>query len=234
VPDGIVHYVGAELELFQHAVRWKEYWAAQIARWIRGDVLEVGAGLGANTLRLQNPSVRTWLCLEPDPKLAMELGQIVAAAPRIDVSVGTIATIEDRSFDCILYIDVLEHIEDDRTELARAARLLRPNGRLVVLAPALPVLYSRFDQSIGHYRRYTAKTLLACGPPTCQVEASYYLDCVGMLASLGNRMLLRQAQPTLNQILLWDRWIVPASILLDSVFSRVIGKSVLAVWIRRS
>jgi 4-amino-4-deoxy-L-arabinose transferase-like glycosyltransferase len=51
------HYVGTELELFARALHWKSYWSRSIGRWVRGDVLEVGAGLGSNTLLLQNPTV---------------------------------------------------------------------------------------------------------------------------------------------------------------------------------
>ena len=42
-------YVGTELELFQHATRWKAYYARALRRFIVGDVLEVGAGLGATS-----------------------------------------------------------------------------------------------------------------------------------------------------------------------------------------
>ena len=44
----------------------------------------------------------------------------------------------EAKFDAILYIDVLEHIEDDRAEMARAAARLKPGGALIVLAPAHP------------------------------------------------------------------------------------------------
>ena len=41
-------YIGQELEIFAQAVNWKRYFARYIAPYIRGDVLEVGAGIGAN------------------------------------------------------------------------------------------------------------------------------------------------------------------------------------------
>jgi len=106
-------YQGQELDLFAHAKRWKQYWAAQINPWISGDVLEVGAGLGRNTVILQNAAVRSWHCLEPDPRLAAETAATAAAMPHCTASAGTIATIQNREFDSILYIDVLEHIDTD-------------------------------------------------------------------------------------------------------------------------
>ena len=50
-----------------------------------------------------------------------------------------------------------------------------------------------------------------------------------MLASLGNRILLRAAMPTAGQISLWDSYMVPASRLLDPLLFHRVGKSIVAV-----
>ena len=47
-------YQGDELELFQHAKNWKKYFSRQIKPFIKGNVLEVGAGIGATTLLLND------------------------------------------------------------------------------------------------------------------------------------------------------------------------------------
>lgn len=134
--------------------------------------------------------------------------------------------------DVILYIDVLEHIQDDRAEMERAAALLRPGGRIIVLAPAHQRLYSPFDAAIGHYRRYSRSALSARTPEGSRIETIRYLDCVGIITSLVNRAFLRQRQPTLRQILFWDSLVVPLSRVLDPVFGIHLGKSVLSVWRR--
>jgi 2-polyprenyl-3-methyl-5-hydroxy-6-metoxy-1,4-benzoquinol methylase len=106
-------------------------------------VLEVGAGIGANTEHIHHSQVRSIRCLEPDQvRRATVLGR--ARNTGISVSVGTICSVAGRLFDTILYIDVLEHIEDDQSELAQAVRFLRPGGRLIVLAPAYQALYSPY------------------------------------------------------------------------------------------
>ena len=128
-------YAGRELDIFAHAQRWKRYWSAQLRPYIAGDVLEVGAGIGANTGLFRAFTKGRWLCLEPDPQLAAQIrGQ--------EVQVGTLRDVAAQRFDTILYIDVLEHIEDDAGELQQAAELLRPGGRIVVLAPAHQSLFS--------------------------------------------------------------------------------------------
>jgi SAM-dependent methyltransferase len=227
-------YVGNELTLFAAATNWKAYFARQLTPFIRGNVLEVGAGIGSNTLLLRNPAVTSWLCLEPDPSLALEAERTVSALPDTRVAVGTTASAELGRYDTLLYIDVLEHIEDDRGELERAARLLAPGGHLVVLCPAHQALYSEFDRAIGHFRRYDAKTLTASGPASLTLERDFYLDSVGMLASFANRAFLKSGQPTPAQIRTWDRYLVRLSILLDPCFGRRLGKSVIAVWRRET
>jgi hypothetical protein len=149
------------------------------------------------------------------------------------VQIGTTADVNPRSrFDTILYIDVLEHIEDDRAEVARAGELLAPGGTLIVLSPAFQQLYSEFDQSVGHYRRYTRASLAAVMPPSLHRVRLRYLDSVGFLASLSNRALLRQALPSRRQIAVWDRVMIPASRALDPLLARAFGRSVLAVYER--
>ncbi len=226
------HYVGTELELFANATRWKAYFSRHIARWVRGDVLEVGAGIGTNTRELHGPRVRSWLCLEPDASLAAQAAQKVAGLPTCSVVVGTTGTAKLSNYDSILYIDVLEHIEDDHEELDRAASLLRPEGHLVVLCPAHQSLYSELDRAVGHFRRYDAKSMTACGPASLTLERVFYLDSVGMLASLANRALLKSSEPSLGQIKVWDRFMVPLSRLLDPCTGRRLGKSVVGVWQR--
>jgi hypothetical protein len=57
-----------------------------------------------------------------------------------------------------------------------------------------------------------------------------YLDSVGVIASGANRLLLRSGMPTASQVALWDRVMVPVSRVIDPLFGRRIGKSILGVW----
>jgi SAM-dependent methyltransferase len=225
-------YDGSTLEKFSHVRNWKSYWVSVLRPYIAGDVLEVGAGLGANTERIINPQVQSIHCLEPDKALAARLREAVQGKEGITASVGTIEDVSGRLFDSILYIDVLEHIEHDRTELARAAQLLKRGGRLIVLSPAHGALYSPFDREIGHYRRYDRESLRSCGPAGMRLEMMKYLDCVGLIASGANRLMLKQRIPTLRQIRVWDKYMVWASTMLDRLLGYRLGKSIAAVWVR--
>ncbi len=220
-------YPGTELELFATAKNWKTYVAESLRPYIRGRVLDVGAGIGGNIHYLTNPAVTAWTALEPDSRLASAIGE----AEGRTVVVGTLAALPpEMKYDTILYMDVLEHIDDDRAELRSAARLLAPGGNLVVLAPAHQFLFSPFDTAVGHHRRYNLPQLRALTPLGLRTELCRLMDSVGFFASLANRILLRQTDPTPGQIAVWDRLMVRASRLIDPVIRFHIGKSALMVW----
>jgi SAM-dependent methyltransferase len=227
-------YPGGELEYFQHAVTWKAYYASVLRPFIAGDVLEVGAGLGGTSRFLCDGRERTWTCLEPDGGLLQRLRASLAANPLPVPSRTLLGTVRDLSpseqFDTVLYIDVLEHIEDDRSELDRRAGHLRPGGAIIVLAPAHNWLFSPFDRAIGHYRRYSRSRAASITPGSLDLASAFYLDSAGMLASLGNRLLLRAPSPTLKQIRFWDSVLIPLSRTVDRVTLRRIGKTLVAIW----
>jgi len=228
------HYVGSELDLFAEAKVWKSYVGKQVSPYLGPAVLEVGAGQGGTTRFLARPNVQRWVCLEPDPALAERLGQVIADGTlpaTCEVVVGTLDQVPESSlFDTILYMDVVEHIEKDQEELARAAAHLRPGGHLVVLSPAHQWLYTPFDRAIGHYRRYSRATLRALTPPGLSLVRLSYLDSIGMAASLGNRLVLQSAMPNARQIAFWDRFAVRLSRVFDPLLGYRLGKSVLGVW----
>jgi SAM-dependent methyltransferase len=226
-------YIGSELELFSTATNWKAYIRQMITPDLSSPILEVGAGIGGTTKVLCAPEYQSWLCLEPDPVMAKQL-QVVLAEGGLDQCQARSGTLNDllpeEQFNSILYVDVLEHIEDDRGELKAAISHLRPGGRLIVLSPAHQWLFTPFDQAIGHYRRYTIRTLAALTPPDATLKRTIYLDSVGLLASLGNRLILKSKMPTVSQIKVWDQLMVPLSKRLDPILGYSLGKSVIAVW----
>jgi SAM-dependent methyltransferase len=227
-------YVGSELELFRNATNWKSYWSALIQGYIGDEVLEVGAGIGATTQVLCDDHSGRWVCLEPDPNLAKELECLIAdntLPAHCEISVGTLSDLaREEVFDTIVYIDVLEHIEDDRTQLELAASRLREGGTLVVLAPAHQWLFTQFDKSIGHFRRYSKRSLSEIAPQNLSPIRLSYLDCVGLFASIGNRFILKSGMPSNTQIMIWDKIMVPLSRICDPLIRYSVGKSVLSVW----
>lgn len=229
-------YAGSELELFADVRNWKTYWSGQIRPFLKGDILEVGAGMGSNT-RFMDPDggPGRWVCLEPDPELhGLSMRAFAETKPRraYEAICGTIASLTGQQFDTIIYIDVLEHIENDREELNQAASHLRAGGHLIVLSPAHQRLFSPFDAAIGHFRRYDRRMLRNISPPDMQLEKLIYLDSAGLLLSIANLLFLRQSMPTKAQLRIWDGWVVPISRVFDKCLAKSIGKSIVGIWRR--
>lgn len=226
-------YSGTELDLFATARHWKSYWTRVIDPYLGQHVLELGAGIGANAQALQHRRYARWLSVEPDAAMVQQVTQAIAQgqlSPSHEAVCGTSQNLSrDERFDTILYLDVLEHIEDDRTELQRVTDLLQPGGHVVILAPAHNFLYTPFDRKIGHFRRYDKTMLRAIVPQELRIRRVHYLDSVGMLASLGNKLLLQSDSPSPGQVRFWDSVLVRMSQLVDPLTGFRLGKSIVCI-----
>jgi len=227
-------YEGKELEVFAQARNWKAYWSGKIRPHLGKSVLEVGAGLGTNTPFLLGPEQEAWLCLEPDGALAARIPETLAGSPwrgKVKSRAGILRDLSaNELFDTILYIDVLEHIDDDLGEMRAAAAHLMPKGKIVVLSPAQPWLFTEFDRALGHYRRYTSGSLRACTPAGATLVEIYALDSCGLLTSVANKLVLHQSMPSPKQIAFWDNCLVPVSRWTDPLIGFSLGKSLIGVW----
>jgi 2-polyprenyl-3-methyl-5-hydroxy-6-metoxy-1,4-benzoquinol methylase len=138
-------------------------WAATRARNIlkilnknKVDVIwEVGAGNGNAAIPLKRAGVAA-IGIEP-----LTTGTESLAYNGITTYEGTLEDLlfPDSSIDAIGIFDVLEHLEHPENLLVEIFRVLKPGGLLIVSVPANQWLFSDFDISIGHYRRYSRKTL---------------------------------------------------------------------------
>jgi SAM-dependent methyltransferase len=63
-----------------------------------------------------------------------------------------------KSYRLILFLDVLEHMEDQGSALAHALDLLAPGGTILVTVPAFSVLWTSHDEANHHLRRYTGSS----------------------------------------------------------------------------
>ena len=65
------------------------------------------------------------------------------------------------SLDYVTALDVLEHVPNDRAAVDGFARVLRPGGLAVVTVPASMALWSDWDVTLHHFRRYDRTGLAA-------------------------------------------------------------------------
>jgi 2-polyprenyl-3-methyl-5-hydroxy-6-metoxy-1,4-benzoquinol methylase len=58
------------------------------------------------------------------------------------------------AYDLVLLMDIIEHVDDDLGFLRAAMEHLIPGGVVVINVPAHMAFYSKYDEVIGHKRRY--------------------------------------------------------------------------------
>jgi SAM-dependent methyltransferase len=232
-------YIGTELELFKLAYNWKKYWKSFIVDFAKGDILDVGFGMGSNIDIVFNNEISQYVGLEPDLNLLQLYRSNIHKTKinRVNLINGTLLSLKkDTYFDLIMYIDVLEHILDDYEEIERAAKHLKPGGSIFILAPAHNFLYSYFDDEVGHYRRYNkriADNLFQYISPAMVESKLIYLDSLGALASLMNRFILRQKKIKISQIIFWDKILIPLSRVVDFITNYSVGKSILMIYTKK-
>jgi 2-polyprenyl-3-methyl-5-hydroxy-6-metoxy-1,4-benzoquinol methylase len=230
-----MEYIGNELELFQYAVNWKKYFGTYLKPYLKGEVCEVGAGLGGTTKVLLNEKVNRWLAIEPDKHLASEIHQKineVADQSKVEVVCGTLADVgSEVLFDAIIYIDVMEHIEFDRQEFEYAAKHLKKGGKLIILVPAFNFLYNSFDKAIGHFRRYDKPMLQALNAGNVLTPVSMkYFDSMGFFASVANKLFIKRSDITRANVDMWDHFLIPVSRVIDPLIFRAFGKTLIGIW----
>ena len=151
-------------------------------------LLDVGCGTGGNSVALA-PFGRVVgvdravgaLTRSADRPLA---ARVQAEATRLPFGEG--------SFDVVVALDVLEHLDDDVAGALEMRRVLRPGGLLVVFVPALDILWSYNDDYSHHRRRYTrAQLAAALRGARLEVERLTYFNSLLFLPILGARLLER-------------------------------------------
>ena len=228
--EALPRYPGKELEAMSFAANYHRWIIDELAPFLGETVAEVGAGVGSVSRLLLGKPIRRLFAFEP----SRNMYPMLAEALRHDERATAINDYfgprhAQAGFDSIAYINVLEHIEDDRAELANALEALRPNGHLLVFVPALAWLYSDFDRQVGHFRRYTKRALgdLVTGAGFTLVKARYF-DLAGVIPWYVNFVLLRRSMGS-GSVSLYDRLAVPLMRPLESAVAPPIGKNVLLI-----
>jgi ubiquinone/menaquinone biosynthesis C-methylase UbiE len=109
---------------------------AALLAGLTGDVLDVGAGTGANLPHF--PPSCTVTAVEPDPHMRRRLEEKVAsgaAGAAVSVSDGSAEALPaaDGSIDAVVFTLVLCTVPDQPAALAETRRVLKPGGRLLFL-----------------------------------------------------------------------------------------------------
>ena len=186
-------------------------------------ILDFGAGTGRFVGRL-NGQGRELLAIEPDSRLSGEVSR------REGIRVVNLEQVDDASIDFAYSLNVFEHIEDDLAALQQLVGKLKAGGTLLIFVPAWPHLFSEFDASIGHFRRYTRKGLMQLAKAAnLQIHKVNYFDPLGYFAALVFKLFFNKPNLPGAGLTFFDGIIYPISRLIQPIARRWLGKNLVLI-----
>jgi glycosyltransferase involved in cell wall biosynthesis len=165
-------------------------------------ILEVGAGVG-NQTRYFADRERV-VASDIEPHYTAELSgkfdrrsNLRVASFRFPLTDTDRADVASEHLDTIVCLNVLEHIEDDRSTLKDFAAVLPSGGHLVLLVPAMKALYGTLDVHLHHFRRYEREPLRQLLSETgFEIDTLRYMNRVAVFGWwLSSRVLKRKVLP---------------------------------------
>lgn len=229
--------IGLEtLKLFTKAERFNRWMFESISSYCIGSILEIGSGIGnISKLLLEKDGPLTLSDLRPEYcvflKQRFRANQLNGIF-QLDLSVTDFEENYPQllgQFDTIVALNVIEHIEDDGIAVKNCKRLLKQGGRLIVLVPAFQVLNNSLDTELGHFRRYTKKSLTALlQKEDMNVTHTKYFNGTGIFGWWWAGAVLKSKIISTRQLKIYNK-LVPVFRLIDKFAGNIAGLSVIAV-----
>jgi SAM-dependent methyltransferase len=226
-------YEGRDLEVLAEMPNYYAWILRHFSPCVRGQVLEYGAGTGTVSKELLKLA-DTLTLVEPSANLISTLNKQFANETRVAVIHASLEdhtrAALDSSFDTIVLVNVLEHIEADDEALRRLFRILKPGGALLIFVPALQMLMSKLDRIHGHFRRYGRAELIS-KVQSCafKIELCRYFDSIGVIPWFILNTMLGKTEFNPSLVKFNDRLIIPVTQALESLVPVPFGKNLILV-----
>jgi 2-polyprenyl-3-methyl-5-hydroxy-6-metoxy-1,4-benzoquinol methylase len=230
-----VVYVGKDLEAMSFAVNYHQWILEEFRPFLGKKLVEVGAGTGNFSEMLLAEKPDNLALVEPSEMfrfLEQNISQLES-----DTSVNYYNAIFSDAADnlrekpdTIIYVNVLEHIEDDRSELRKVYETLDAGGHCLIFVPAFMSLYGAFDEKVGHFRRYTKNELeekaKAAG---FKIAKSKYFDFAGIFPWYIKYKLLKLDSLKSGAVTAYDKLAIPVTKQFERFLNFPVGKNILTV-----
>ena len=229
------------LKVLAKAERFNRWMYDQIKHHLKGEILEIGSGIGNisklviesdHFITLSDYSKEYCDLLKENfstNKNVRSLIQIDLLQPDFEKRFSAYK----EKFDSIFLLNVIEHIEDDKLSIKNCKYLLKPGGHLILLAPAYSWLFGTFDKQLGHFRRYTIKTLSdLLEKQHFEISSGSYFNITGIAGwflfgkIFRRRMLGKGEMSAFNSI-------VPFAKLTDRILAKKAGLSIIITGIKQ-
>jgi len=225
------------LEVIAKADRFNKWMFETILPFCAGSILEVGSGIGnishfflESGLRITLSDIRSHYCdvLKNTFSGAKTLEEILLINLADRDFENTYVKYRE-TFNTVFALNVVEHIQDDRSAIRNCRFLLKKGGKLIILVPAYQMLFNNFDMELGHFRRYTKHSLKSLFVENeFEVIHSQYFNMIGILGWFVSGKLMGKKSIPKGQMGLYNK-LVPVFRIMDKITFQRIGLSVIAV-----
>ena len=227
-------FIAEDLRQMLQAPNYTQWIFSFMQPYLGRRILEIGAGIGALTQKFVQHA--DFVCgLEPNPACCAYLAKTFTDTAKFKLISSTIENcdwkdIKKYKFDTLICCNVLEHIENDKEALLRFRRLLaNEGGRLILFVPAFPAAYGNIDKAVGHFRRYSKRTLLLLMEEAhMRLITARYVNLIGLLGWIVNSHISRRAAQSDAQIRLFNR-LVPFLAFLERIIAPPLGMSLIGI-----
>ena len=224
----IEQYPEIALERFDKANLWIKYVIFKIRKFLKDDVLEVGAGCGSFTQSYMK-NFNSITLTDMDNNSYNLLKKNFINEKNVNVIKSQIKQI-DKKFNTILYFNILEHVKEDKLEIKTALEKLNNKGYLIILVPAHQKIYSKLDKAVGHYKRYDMDFFKKNRFENSKIVKLYFLDVFGYLLYYANKIFFKEeTYPSNWKIFIWDKIFTPITIILDALIGYRFGKNIMCI-----
>jgi 2-polyprenyl-3-methyl-5-hydroxy-6-metoxy-1,4-benzoquinol methylase len=225
-----MNYSGWELNFFDKSKNFRNYQFSLIKKYLKNKILEIGPGNGTMVDQYISKYFSDISVSEIDKKLNKTLVKKFKNKKNVKIYKKKINEFK-KKFNSIIYSDVIEHIEDDKKEIKSAFKRLNKNGHLIIMVPAFQFLYSEYDKSIGHYRRYKKSFFVNFAKKNkIKLVKILYFDSIGFAFLLLGKLINTKNKKSVGLgAFIWNL-LVPFSRVIDKVIAHSVGKSVLCVY----
>lgn len=230
-----VVYVGKDLEAMSFAVNYHKWILEEFRPFLGKKLVEVGAGTGSFSEMLLQEKPENLSLIEPSEMfrfLEQNISQFESeTAVNYYNSIFSEAADElGERPDTIIYVNVLEHIENDTAELKKVYETLETGGHCLIFVPAFMALYGAFDEKVGHFRRYTKRELEEKAKSAgFKIVKSKYFDFVGILPWYIKYKLLKSDSLESGAVTAYDKFAIPVTKQFERLLRFPAGKNVLTV-----
>lgn len=222
-------YNGWELQSFDNAEKFRKYQLEIIRKYIRNKkILDVGSGSGG-LIKYYQMETKNISIFEPSKNL---YNKIKKKFKNSKINYFNNKNKIKQKYDSILYMDVIEHIEDYENEINFILKKINKKGFLIINVPAFNFLYTDFDKSVGHIKRFTKKDFYYLSKKfNLKIKKLEYYDSIGFILIFLSKYLLAFYLKTRNvstNVKIWN-FLIPLSKKIDKILYNKIGKSLICV-----